>query len=295
VEPAFHQAYVNHHYLHDSPLQRAASLTEGQTLLSRDVLSDAEFRRSFYYNEYCRPQGIRDLMGVMLVRDSERVVSFATYASKSRSFQERDRRHLQQLVPHLTRVLKLTLEQQHRRCVTGALEAAQQATGAAVVVVDRALRIHGSSGALEHWLGQPGGCLEVRQGTLVARGDTEARLVAAVAHALDGRAAEVQLASDLGKTLLVAPAASESCFVPRCLVNVILTQSRDAGKSSPALRELPPALRPVARMMAQGAADKAIAVALGVTLSSARTYAARVLKRTGTQSRRELMLRVRSS
>jgi DNA-binding CsgD family transcriptional regulator len=48
-------------------------------------------------------------------------------------------------------------------------------------------------------------------------------------------------------------------------------------------------------MMAQGAADKAIAIALGVTLASARTYATRVLKRTGTQSRRELMLRVRSS
>ncbi|HYJ10434.1 MAG TPA: LuxR C-terminal-related transcriptional regulator [Polyangiaceae bacterium] len=45
----------------------------------------------------------------------------------------------------------------------------------------------------------------------------------------------------------------------------------------------------VACLMVRGAADKEIAIELGMTLHSARTYAARVLKRMGVQSRRELM------
>jgi hypothetical protein len=289
VEPAFHQAYVEHHYRHDPHLQRASSLTEGQTLLSREVLPDEDFCRTPYYNEYCRPQGIRDLMGVMLVRNEERAVSFATYAAESRSFDERDRRRLQRLVPHLSRVVKLTLEQEQRRGMLGALEAAQLATGTAVMVVDQSLRVHGSSGAVQHWLGQPGACLEVRQGKLMA-GAAQACLQAAVLRAFQGHTAHLELEP----TILVTPADSKSCFAAPGLVNVILLPSCDA-ETSPALRELPPALRAVARLMARGAADKEIASMLGMTLPSARTYAARVLKRTGVQSRRELMLRIRSS
>jgi hypothetical protein len=294
VEPAFHQAYVEHHYRHDPHLQRATSLTEGQTLLSRDVLPDEDFRRTPYYNEYCRPQGIRDLMGVMLVRDEERAVSFATYAAEARSFEERDRRRLQRLVPHLSRVVKLTLEQEQHRGLLRAMEAAQHAAGAAVMVVDRWLRIHGSSGAIDRWLSQPGACLEVRHGALMAHGEAQARLQAAVCRAFQGHAAQLQLDPNLEQTLIVSPADCRSCFVPPGLVNVILMPSCGA-EASPELRQLPPALRSVARLMAQGAADKEIASMLGMTLPSARTYAARVLKRTGVQNRRELMLRIRSS
>jgi hypothetical protein len=297
VEPAFHQAYVEHHYRHDPHLQHAASLTEGQTLLSREVLPDEDFRRTPYYNEYCRPQGIRDLMGVMLVRDTELAVSFATYAPDSRSFEERDRRRLQRLVPHLSRVVKLTLEQEQRGCALAALEAAQHAAGAAILVVDRELRVHSSSGALEHWLGQPGACLEVKHGRLVARSGVQAQLQAAVLGALEGRAARLEHDAGLGQVILVAPAASKSCFVPRGLVNVLLMANAPHGTAprGAGLCDLPPALRRVARLMARGAADKEIATELGMTLPSARTYAARVLKRTGAQSRRELMLRLRDS
>lgn len=293
VEPAFHQAYVEHHYRHDPHLQRATSLAEGQTLLSRDVLTDEDFRRTPYYNEYCRPQGIRDLMGVMLVRDEERAVSFATYAAEARSFEERDRRRLQRLVPHLSRVVKLTLEQERRRGLLGALEASQLATGTAVLVVDQWLRIHVSSGAMERWLSQPGGGLQVSHGKLVACGGAQARLQAAVCRAIQGHTAQLQLEPNLEPSILISPADSKSCFAAPGLVNVILMPS--CGEVSPALCELPPALRSVARLMAQGAADKEIASLLGMTLPSARTYAARVLKRTGVQSRRELMLRIRSS
>jgi DNA-binding NarL/FixJ family response regulator len=288
LEPAFHQAYVEHHYLHDPHLQRAASLTEGQTLLSRDVLSDEDFQRTPYYNDYCRPQGIRDLMGVMLLRDAELAVSYATYAPDSRSFDERNRASLQRLVPHLSRVVRLTLERERVGCLKAALEAGQGACETAIIVVDRTLRVHSMSGAIEHWLGQPAAFLAVQSGVLVARGTVQARLLEAIQRGLEGEAHKLTFDS---LAVCIAPVASKSPFVPCGLVNVILVPVVGASSeaSMPQLGDLPPSLRRVACLMVRGAADKEIAIELGMTLHSARTYAARVLKRMGVQSRRELM------
>jgi DNA-binding NarL/FixJ family response regulator len=291
LEPAFHQAYVEHHYAHDPHLRHAASLTQGQTLLSRELLSDDEFRHTPYYNEYCRPQHIREVMGVMLVRDSELAVSFAAYASDARSYDEQNRANLQRLAPHLTRIIRLTLEQEQGRCLTSALKAGQRADGAAVVVVDRELRIHAASGGLERWLSQAPGALEIRKGVLVAPGADQGQLRAAVGRALAGEACQLALASAPDQPVLVTPSGSKLGVFPSSLVSVILVPYAGPSRetSLQALHELPPSLRRVACLMARGAADKEIACELGITLHSTRTYAARVLKRLGLQSRRALM------
>lgn len=56
-----------------------------------------------------------------------------------------------------------------------------------------------------------------------------------------------------------------------------------------ALDTLSPALREVASLLARGASDKEIAVALDRPLSTVRTYTKRVLQRLGVHSRRDLM------
>ena len=53
--------------------------------------------------------------------------------------------------------------------------------------------------------------------------------------------------------------------------------------------ELTPALVPVAHAMAEGLSDKEIAVRLGLSVRTARTYAQRVLARLGLSDRRQLM------
>jgi DNA-binding NarL/FixJ family response regulator len=45
----------------------------------------------------------------------------------------------------------------------------------------------------------------------------------------------------------------------------------------------------VAERLAEGLSDKEIAEALGIPVATARTYVARVLRRFGAKSRRELM------
>jgi hypothetical protein len=294
LEPAFHHTYVEQHYLHDPQLERATLLVQGPTLLPREALCDEDFRRTPYCNEYCRPQGVRDLMGVMLVRDSELAATFATYSADTFSFSEQDRARLQHLTPHLTRVLTLTLEQEQGRCRMSALEASQHAGGAAALVVDRDLRIHSASGALERWLGEAPGLVEVIGGVLVARGAAQGRLQAAVERALQGEAGQLELEPAFGPSVLVTPAGSHWGVFPCGLVAVILVPcaSMASETSLQVLCGLPPCLRRVACLMARGAADKEIAGELGITLHSTRTYAARVLKRLGLQSRRALMLRL---
>ena len=52
---------------------------------------------------------------------------------------------------------------------------------------------------------------------------------------------------------------------------------------------LPPRLREVGTLLAGGASDKEIAARLDLPLQTARTYAARVLRKLGLRSRRGLM------
>lgn len=62
------------------------------------------------------------------------------------------------------------------------------------------------------------------------------------------------------------------------------------GPSSLGRSRLPPYLRPVAAGLSRGASDKEIAMDLGLSIATARTYVTRVLAAYGARSRRELML-----
>jgi DNA-binding NarL/FixJ family response regulator len=55
--------------------------------------------------------------------------------------------------------------------------------------------------------------------------------------------------------------------------------------------QLPPSLGRVATLLARGASDKEIASELQMPLATARTYVARVFKRLGLTSRRQLIQR----
>jgi DNA-binding CsgD family transcriptional regulator len=66
--------------------------------------------------------------------------------------------------------------------------------------------------------------------------------------------------------------------------------SPDPGLS---LAELPPSLRRVARLLADGLSDKEIAEACGLSFATVRTYVTRIFKRMGVHNRTELAARLR--
>jgi hypothetical protein len=61
----------------------------------------------------------------------------------------------------------------------------------------------------------------------------------------------------------------------------------------PSVEELPPSLRKVARLLAEGLSDKEIAEACELSFSTVRTYVTRIFKRMGVHSRAELAARWR--
>jgi hypothetical protein len=73
---------------------------------------------------------------------------------------------------------------------------------------------------------------------------------------------------------------------------VIPEQAISTGPA-PTIDELPPSLRPVARLLAQGLSDKEIAEACELSFATVRTYVTRIFKRMGVHSRAELAARWR--
>lgn len=289
VDPAFFRDYVQHHYKHDPHLAHAARLAEGQTLFSRDILPDDEFCRTAYYREFCEPQGLCDVVGVMLIRNEELAVSYASYSPTRQRFDRPHRQRLQALVPHLTRVVRLGLQQEHAGSLRN-IESVRRSRGPALLCVDRELRVQGTAGDLEGWLVDDQPLLELRHGSLHMTARCRGQLDGAVARALAGLT--TSLALEDWARLIVTPGHDDDR--PKChqLVNVLLLPVAKAVVTSP-LSALPPSLARVASLMARGAADKDIAVALDISVPSARTYAARVLKRLELRSRRDLMLHAR--
>jgi hypothetical protein len=292
LEPEFHRAYVEHYYQHDPHLLKVGSLVAGETVRSRDVVPDEDFHGTTFFNEFCRPQGIRDLLGAMIIREPELAVSFAMFAPCARPFEAASHARLAALVPHLSRVLRLTLEREKTEVERAALGDAHVALGAGILRVDRTLRVHATLGAAAERLEAPTCAVAVVGGTLGSRctADTE-RLCAAVRHAFEGSASRVCFG---GTTVLVAPAAPSAGLVPDDTVNVILLPTSDLTPGGSAvLATLPPSLRPIALLMAEGRGDKEIAEQLGMSVATARTYATRLMKRLGVGGRRELMLLLR--
>lgn len=108
LEPSFDRAYVEH-YWRDDPW--AASIWDKPvgTIGHGDALSPrAVVEASAFYNELALPSGFDDLIGGLLARTSERVVTFGVMkGAGSRRFDSEADRVARALAPHLERSLAL--------------------------------------------------------------------------------------------------------------------------------------------------------------------------------------------
>lgn len=123
----------------------------------------------------------------------------------------------------------------------------------------------------------------------LARVDAPALLVSGreVIHAnATGRALAARDAEAF--TALVHTGARVPVRARRGALDLVLATARPPARDADIL---PPYLRPVARLLAEGLCDKEIAAHLDTSLSTARTYTQRVLHALGAHSRRDLMRR----
>ena len=293
IEPGVEQAYQQYYQHIDPHLTRVAQLPRGRTVLSREVVADEEFFSSEFYNDFFRPQGICDLQGAMLIRDSSHVVTFATQSSLRRRYDDQTRARMDALVPHLTRALEFVVRAEALGGEQSALLAASEAEHCGLLRVNAELAILEASEQTLTWLSRQCGALAARDGRLlVADAQNAERLELCVRSALAQATARCQLTGSAGESvLLVISPATPSLFFPEPSAFIVFSASPRAGSTACALQALPPALRPVAESLQLGLSDKEIADRLQLPLATARTYVSRTLRRLGVRSRRELLVR----
>ncbi len=293
LDPSFERAYREHYYQCDPHLAQVARLVPGQTLLSREVLADEELFSTPFFNEFCRPQDLCDLQGAVLLRNDSRVVTFAAYSSAGRRFDELTRARLDAVVPHLARSLNVSLLTEKLGAASTALSAAAAAQRAGVLRVDGALRVLSASDGVFGWLSEGTGALAIGDGYLRLRDRRDdAAVRSAVRSVCLGTPVTLELRAGAGPAVtLVSSAAPPS--LGEAEPGALLLISSGAPRQNDSVSHdsgLPPSLRPVALALARGLSDKEIAGELDIPLATARTYVARVLRKRGARSRRELLI-----
>lgn len=295
IEDHQHQAYLEHHFKNDPHLTHIAALPVLRSLLSCEVLRDAELLRTEYYNDFWRPQQLRDLQGVVLIRNRHWGVSLATFAGNDRVFDESTRARLDALAPHVERALSMGFYFDGMAAAEPALHQAAQMRAVCVVRVDAALCILDDVGSPIDDDRLRGGCaaLVVAHNRLSTRSAAEQdRLRAAVTLAIEGVASTHVFGRGAGAlSVAFAPGPRASPFSSERCASIVFARVADARTEQAAhtFEALPDSLRAVASSLARGLTDKEIALELGYSLTTTRTYVTRVMRRLQVNNRRELM------
>lgn len=286
LEASLMNLYAERLYQSDPHLVHLVALPVGRTLLSREVLGDNELQKTEFFEEFCRPQGLQDLQGVVLLSDEQLAVTFAIYSSTRQRFDQDSCRRLTALIPHLTRAVRLA-----RRLAVADEERQElrlQCPPPPSLRLDAAWCVLRGDLSFHAWM-ERSGVMCVREGRLQVR-DPALRdaLGGGVQRALLGQATELTVGTGgQGSRLLVAPAPPLYPF--RAGHHVVLLLE-DTPPDATLLAQLSPSLQPVAQLMAQGFSDKDIAARLPLSLATVRTYVRRIMAQLGLRSRRDLML-----
>jgi DNA-binding CsgD family transcriptional regulator len=103
-EPGYLQSYAEYYTHKNVLLAGLQAMPEGAVMLSSSVLPDAEFKRSEYYNDWLKPQGIGLVMGGPVLKRGSKVAMISTLRlACDGTFAEQDMRLMQLLMPHLRR------------------------------------------------------------------------------------------------------------------------------------------------------------------------------------------------
>ncbi|MFT3922159.1 MAG: helix-turn-helix transcriptional regulator [Myxococcales bacterium] len=300
IAPEDHPAHPRHQQRRPSYAARLARLPVGRAVLLRDALQSS--LRS-PRGELARKHQLTDLQGIVLHRDANWRVSLGTFGRRGRRFDERTRHRLEVVGHHLHQALRLG-----RRFETvgsdsdSGLQIATRMGLVHALEVDRELRLLSGH---ERWQRDQARDRAEGTRTLVPLHIEQQRLRARDAHDQPRLLHAVQQAT-LGKQSVLSFEVGEQRalvgFAPGPWISplgheraaLVIMPPLWSGRATPEddpFGKLPKALREVAEQLALGRTDKEIAISMGLSLASARTYVARTMKRLGINNRRELMRR----
>jgi DNA-binding CsgD family transcriptional regulator/PAS domain-containing protein len=309
-DPYYSDAY-GQHYCKIDPLKKAAARTiaPADVRAATYITQTDSYRASAFYNEYMRPQGWADVVGIGLLRLPNAVGALCVHRSPDAVWVEpKEWSLLEKLAPHLKRATEVHQLLSRARAATESLGAAVTAAGFAVFLLSGDCRVVFANAKAED-LVRRGIGLRYEHGRLAAATPSlTARLRALARDGAQQDGADGNIGSTLelprseNRPPLVAhvfPFAANhlvSIFdIDRPAVAVfVVDPSGDFGaqiRRFGARFGLTPAETRVLEEIICGKGLPAAATRLKISGSTARTHAYGILEKTGTSRQTELVRR----
>ena len=298
------QAWAEHWHRNDIWVERSVALGMGRIGTSQDLMPDAEYEKSGFYQDWNRRLGIYHMVGAVFPIDAHTVGVLGIHRPKGAGpYLEEDRQRVARFLPHLNRALRMRQRLEHAALAHSASLDALERLDTAVLVLDAQCRVLHTNGLAARIL-ESASELRMQSGRLHVSDpklDSEfARLVREAVRTANGaalppgKALAIERAGRLPMTVLVAPlragANRRGPASPSALV--FMRDPEHAAPAQDTLRELFGLTRTeaaIAAALAQGHALEQIGNSFGIGLGTVRSHVKTILSKTGTHRQAQLV------
>jgi hypothetical protein len=130
-------AWAEHWHRNDVWVERSVALGMNRIGTSQELMSDAEFERSGFYQDWNRHLGIYHMVGAVFPIDSQTVGVLGIHRPKrAGAYAEEDRKRVARFLPHLNRGLRMRQRLEQAVLAHSASSDAIERLDTAVLVVD---------------------------------------------------------------------------------------------------------------------------------------------------------------
>lgn len=267
------------------------------------LVDDELFRRGYYFNEFCRPNGLHFLAGLIIAR-RDQVVEWISI-NRDRHGEPYDRRGLRELArlaPHLRRASEAACRLTEAHAAKSAWEAALDALTCGVVMLDHCGRVVFANQSARQMAAEHDG-FALRCEGISATCDAGA-LARAVGLATDGDSDGIRRGTHLGLPRRDAPAPLSVNIIPLpyelpwqlpglpAALLLIVDPAHSTGSDAQTLGIVFGLTRREAELttlLANGCRLYEAAERLGISRETARTHLANALGKTGTNRQTDLV------
>jgi DNA-binding CsgD family transcriptional regulator/PAS domain-containing protein len=308
AQSIFHHGYASYMPLDEQHVAATSLALAGQALCVGELFSQGslldpvKFLNSRFYNEWCRPGGLRHALG-MAVSGSREIVLILNRLEGQPSYGDRDIRLLRLLMPHVCRALKMADVVGLRTMRSDTLEAVLDRLSAGLYLIDRNGRIVFMNQAAKCQI-KAGNVLRVADNRLSPT-SAEARhaLVHAITTACSDSAGQCaksvalppQKDGQVGfiATVLAVNHRRQGLPTPFVTCAVFVQDPHSTppvpGEAFASLFGLTPAELDVLLALAAGQAPQGAADALGIALSTVKSHLHKIFEKTGTLRQADLV------
>lgn len=290
-------------YVAVDPLSpRLAQLAPGKLYHSQDVVEQADFMRTEYYEGYCHPMGVGHLAGGAFRRDDQRIGQLVLFQDYRSDGFDRDRvAQVDLLLPHLDRSFRLFEEFASLKRMAEARTGALEAIGSPLVICDAEGRVAVTTSAARLLMERFGG-LEIAGGRLTTANAASASglkaLLRRAAGVMDGELVEAPEAVHLaaigrpGVTARALPllrdTAAQDLWETTARVVLVLEGPPVRALAEDAAAKLSARQREVAELALGGATVADIGRMLGISENTSRDHMKSIYRKLEVGSRVQL-------